>query len=178
MDCRAGGVILRANLDQRKSHDAVMKTILVPIDFSPVSRHVIDEAITLARAINGRLVVLHAVQPPAIVSDLAPFVGDALQFTAEVERGARQHLRRLQKSLMKRTVTLETICEQGFPTSIIIARAKELDACYIVLGSHGHTAFYDLVVGSVASGVLKRAICPLLIVPAQPKGRAGRSRRK
>jgi len=35
-----------------------------------------------------------------------------------------------------------------------------------VLGSHGHTAFYDLLVGSTTHGILLRAKCPVLIVPA------------
>jgi universal stress protein A len=34
-----------------------------------------------------------------------------------------------------------------------------------VLGSHGHTAFYDLLVGSTAAGVLKHAPCPVVVVP-------------
>jgi nucleotide-binding universal stress UspA family protein len=35
------------------------------------------------------------------------------------------------------------------------------------MGSHGHTAFYDLLVGSTTQGVLKKAPCPVLIVPAE-----------
>jgi nucleotide-binding universal stress UspA family protein len=40
-----------------------------------------------------------------------------------------------------------------------------------VMGSHGHTAFYDLLVGSTTHAVLKRAKCPVVIVPprAQPE---------
>lgn len=114
---------------------------------------------------------------PAIVTDLAPMVGEALQFTAEVERRARQHLHRLQKRLAEPRVTVETRCQQGSPVPLILAHAKELGADYIVLGSHGHTALYDLVVGSTASGVLKRATCPVVVVPAQPKAKVRRSRR-
>ena len=46
-----------------------------------------------------------------------------------------------------------------------IEQAERLTADYIVIGSHGHTAFYDLLVGSTASGVLKSASCPVVIVP-------------
>jgi hypothetical protein len=37
---------------------------------------------------------------------------------------------------------------------------------HYVIGSHGHTAFHDLLVGGTASGVLKRATCPVVVVPA------------
>ena len=46
-------------------------------------------------------------------------------------------------------------------------QAKKLGADYIVMGSHGHTALYDLLVGSTTHGVLMRAACPVVITPAQ-----------
>jgi nucleotide-binding universal stress UspA family protein len=62
-------------------------------------------------------------------------------------------------------VTAETVHVVGSPVPEIIEQAKTCAADYIVIGSHGHTAFYDLLVGSTANGVLKRAKCPVLIVP-------------
>jgi nucleotide-binding universal stress UspA family protein len=146
-----------------------MKTILVPVDFSKVSRYVLAEAAHLARLTKARLVLMHTVQPPAVVTDLAPLVGEALQMTAELEVIGRRHLRRLQKSPTLRGLKVETICEQGFPVAQILAQAKRLRADVIVLGSHGHGAVYHLVVGSTANGILKHAPCPVLIVPAPEK---------
>ena len=146
-----------------------MKTILVPVDFSKVSRYVLAEAARLARLTRARLVLLHIVQPPAVVTDLAPLVGEALQMTAELEVIGRRHLRRLQKSPTLRGLKVETLCEQGFPVAQILAQAKRTRADVIVLGSHGHGAVYHLVVGSTANGILKHATCPVLIVPAPEK---------
>jgi nucleotide-binding universal stress UspA family protein len=47
----------------------------------------------------------------------------------------------------------------------ILEQAQKLGAEYIVIGSHGHSAVYDVMMGSVASGVLKKSPCPVLIVP-------------
>jgi nucleotide-binding universal stress UspA family protein len=146
----------------------VMKTVLAAIDFSPISHAVLRVATALARAIHGRVFLINVVHTPSIATDLAPVVGEVLQFTGEIERGARRHLHQIQKRLAARNATVDTICLQGFPVAQIIAHAKELEAEYIVLGSHGHTAFYDLVAGSTASGVLKRATCPVVVVPAAP----------
>jgi nucleotide-binding universal stress UspA family protein len=145
-----------------------MNTVLAAIDFSRVSRKVLATAIQLARGIHGRVVVLNAVQPPAIVAELAPLAGEVVQITDEVERASRRHLQRIQKQLAAGGASVETVCQQGAPVQSITAHAKELGAHYIVLGSHGHNAFYDLVVGSTASGVLKRATCPVVIVPSMP----------
>ena len=53
----------------------------------------------------------------------------------------------------------------------VIEQANTCDPDYIVMGSHGHTAFYDLLVGSTTHGVLMRAKCPVVIVPSA-KGEA------
>jgi universal stress protein A len=151
-----------------------MKTILAAVDFSPVSRNVVKRAIELAHAVQGRVVLVHAVQPPNIISDVPPLVTDAVRFTADVERASRRHLQRVRQQCAKNGLEVEAVCRQGYPTTLILAEAKELDARYIVLGSHGHNAFYDLVVGSTASGVLKRASCPVVVVRAvadKPKRR-------
>ena len=145
-----------------------MKTVLAAIDFSPVSRAVLKAATELARAIQGRIVLLNVVPPPPIVTELAPLAGEVLQFTAELERGARRHLQQIQKRLAADGSEVESICVQGVASATILAHAKKLGADYIVLGSHGHTAFYDLIAGSTASGVLKRTTCPVVVVPAAP----------
>lgn len=147
----------------------VMKTVLAAIDFSPVSRVVVAVASELSRAIRGRIVLINVVQRPFIATDLAPLAGEVFQFTDELERGARRHLKRTEARLVARGLTVETICRQGFPVQTILAQAKTEEADFVVLGSHGHTAFYDLVAGSTASGVLKRAACPVVVVPAAPK---------
>jgi nucleotide-binding universal stress UspA family protein len=62
---------------------------------------------------------------------------------------------------------VETALLHGFIGPMILREAQKRRAAYIVIGSHGHSAFYDLVVGSTASLVLKRAACPVLVVPSQ-----------
>ena len=155
-----------------------MNSIVAAVDFSPVSRDVIAQAVALGQIFHEPVVLLHVVQPPPVATELAPLAGEVLQLTTEIERGARRHLERTQERLAKEGVTVETVCEQGYPVSLIAARAKELDARYIVVGSHGHTAFYDLVVGSIASGLLKRSVCPVVVVPARPAKTKTRAKTK
>ena len=59
----------------------------------------------------------------------------------------------------------------GSAVSAIVAKASEIDATYIVMGSHGHTALYDLLVGSTTHGVLKSSPCPVVIVPPPAKSK-------
>jgi nucleotide-binding universal stress UspA family protein len=151
-----------------------MKTILVPIDFSSVSRPVMAAAVVLARAFKGRVVLLHVVQQPVVINEYDLMVTDVARMAAGVERAAARHLAALKKSLERRLPEVTTVCRSGPPVLEILDQARKCAADYIVIGSHGHSAFYDLLAGSTASGVLKRSRCPVLVVPP-PKIKSAKS---
>ncbi|HEY0865139.1 MAG TPA: universal stress protein [Lacunisphaera sp.] len=143
-----------------------MKTILVPVDLSAATARVCAAACDLARLIDGRIVLLHVVPPPPIMmNDYYAFdTGHLAQAMAAVEKGATLKLRALARRLAKRA-PVRTVQVTGQPVGAILARARATKAAYIVLGSHGHGAMFDLLVGSTASGVLRKARCPVLVVP-------------
>ena len=143
-----------------------MKTILVPVDFSPISKQVLKEAAVLARLASARLVLLNVIAPPYVGTDFYGFAGENLvTIAAAAEMHSARHLARLKQTLEQAALPTETNHLTGYPLSVILDQADKLEADYIVIGSHGHTAFYDLFIGSVATGVLRGARCPVLIVP-------------
>jgi nucleotide-binding universal stress UspA family protein len=146
-----------------------MNTVIAPIDFSRASRGVIDEAIRLARSVQGRVVVMHVVKPALFASEVAPIASTSVEMTAEVERVARAQLQTMQRQLMKKGISVETVCTTGSPIRRIVEQAENQAARYIVMGSHGRTALRQLVVGGTASGVLKKAACPVVVVPLGKK---------
>lgn len=150
-----------------------MKTILVPIDFSDVTPRVLEKATELARALEGRIVVLHVIQPPVNLSASDPIlVENTARITAAAEKAADKYLERLEKGMLADFGAVRVQRVTGAPVARIIDEAEKLSADYIVLGSHGHTAVYDLLVGSTAHGVLKRSSCPVIIVPPSAEQRA------
>jgi len=54
---------------------------------------------------------------------------------------------------------------QGPPLEHILAQAESERVDLIVIGSHHHGAFYHLFEGGVTEGILRRARCPVLVVP-------------
>ena len=96
------------------------------------------------------------------------------QYAALAAESAAAALVRLQKKLQKNGITIQTARLVGFPGQRIVDCAHELRADYIVLGSHGHGALYDLIVGRTASHVLKHTSCPVVVVPQGPGRRAPR----
>jgi nucleotide-binding universal stress UspA family protein len=143
-----------------------MKTILVPVDLSAATARVCGSACDLAKLIGGRVVLLHVVAtPPIVMNDYYAFdTGHLAQAMAAVEKNATRKLRLLARRLAKRC-PVQTVQITGQPVGSILAKATALKATYIVMGSHGHGAMFDLLMGSTTNGVLRKARCPVLVVP-------------
>ncbi len=146
-----------------------MKTILVAVDSSSVSDAVVAQAQDLAQAGGGRIVLLTVVQPPVITSEYAPMIDNFEAITKAGETAAQKRLLELQSRLQAAGIGAETVQLTGAPVAQILHQAEARAADYIVMGSHGHTAIYDLLVGSTTHGVLLRAKCPVVIVPPKDK---------
>lgn len=143
-----------------------MKTVLAPIDFSAVSDRVITSAISLARLVDARLVLLNVVTPiPLVGAHLARATNTGADLLAAAEDEAAKKLVQLQRRLRDAGVTAHAVHASGPAIEGILEQAERLSADYIVVGSHGHGAIYDLIIGSTAHGVLKGATCPVVIVP-------------
>jgi nucleotide-binding universal stress UspA family protein len=147
-----------------------MKSILVPIDFSDVTTPVVETARKMAAAFQARLILLNVAEPePDFVGFEAgpPAVRVATARDFKVER---QRLDDLKARLLTAGSDVTALHIQGPIVEKILHEAGEQSADLIVIGSHGHGALYDLLVGSVTQGVIKDAKCPVVVVPALNKG--------
>lgn len=144
-----------------------MKTILTPIDFSTATEGVVESACKLASAENARVILLHVVQPPVLTSDYGLALENFQEAIAISEKHSVKRLAELSDQIRGRhaAVPVETQQRSGPPIAEILDAAKAGNADYIVMGSHGHNAFYDLLVGTTTHGVLRKAKCPVVIIP-------------
>ncbi|HET7538017.1 MAG TPA: universal stress protein [Candidatus Didemnitutus sp.] len=154
-----------------------MKTILVPVDLSGATVKVCDAAAKLAREVGGRLIILHAVpRLPLILGDYYAFEPGHLSSTLKASRKAAVHkLDSLQRWFHRRCPQTKVAMHDGAPSTVILRTAKAVRADYVVIGSHGHTAAYDLLVGSVTHTVLRKAPCPVVVVPIAKTPRKSRA---
>ena len=153
-----------------------MKTILAPIDFSPVTERVVAHASELAAAFRGRVVILATLIEPVFLAEYAPPPANLARVMVGAENDAKRRLAKIAQRLASRAIPVQTLLERGSPAAVITATAKKIRASYIVMGSHGHTAFYELIAGSTTQGVLKSAPCPVVIVPRIKAPKRTRSR--
>ncbi|MDT8436244.1 MAG: universal stress protein [Gemmatimonadota bacterium] len=141
-------------------------SLLVALDFSDVTDAQLEIVSRLARP-KREIVLFHVAEPdPSFIGmEAGPeAVRDqvARQFREEHERlqAMADRLREAghdARALLVRGPTIRTILEQ----------ADEAGAEVIVVGSHGHGKLFDLVVGSVSAGVIRKAKVPVLVVPSR-----------
>jgi nucleotide-binding universal stress UspA family protein len=143
-----------------------MKTIAALVDFSDATFKVLKQAHTLATAFGSKVEILHVIPPEPVVVDfgIAPTVMHEPSPAAVKEDADR--LRELEESLTKHGVQAAARQIHGSSIESLLDECDKVGADIIIIGSHRHGAVYELLVGSITAGVLKRAKCPVLVVPA------------
>lgn len=144
-----------------------MTTLLVPIDFSPVTAAVVEQAAQLAQAFSAALWLLYVAAPEPDFVGYQTGPSTVRQQVAHELHDTHRQLQEHATALRARGIDATALQVQGATTETILHEAARLQADVIVLGSHGHSALHRALLGSVSEGVLHRAPCPLLIVPAR-----------
>jgi nucleotide-binding universal stress UspA family protein len=158
-----------------------MKRILVPIDFSDVTLPVIDLARQLAKALNAEIHLVHvkeltaAAMPGTLgyglagMPELAPMSGvpgfESMPETIPEDEAQTSKLAKWQEEIAQDGIKVSLNEPTGAVAEEILNQADALDADLIVMGTHGHGAMYNLLVGSATKGVLKHSTRPVLLVP-------------
>ncbi|MDB6150176.1 MAG: hypothetical protein JWQ44_1624 [Chthoniobacter sp.] len=144
-----------------------MNTVLVPIDFSDATEPVVKTARALAQAFASRIVLLHVAEPDPDFIGFEPGPITVRQSVARDFKAEHQRLDELKTAIAADGGEVLALHIQGATVVKILQEAEQQGASWIVIGTHGHGAFYELLVGSVAQGVIKGASCPVVVVPAQ-----------
>ena len=148
--------------------------LVVAIDFSELTGQIIAEAEKLAKALNAKVFLLHVMPSPSPIIDVPPdveallppeevFKKESLPAPFDIPESSK--LISIAKQLQESGIDTAVIAVQNDEVSAIINESKKIGADYIMLGSHGHGALFHLIVGSVSEGVVRRATCPVIIVP-------------
>jgi nucleotide-binding universal stress UspA family protein len=143
-----------------------IRSILVPIDFSPHSARALDDALDLAKKFGAKLHVLHAYHLPALVG-----MPDEIVIPPDFWMGVRDAAaRKLEKTLQKvrsAGVACESHLLEGPPSQAIVQLAEKIGVDLIVMGTQGLTGLKHVLLGSVTERVLRTAPCPVLGVKAR-----------
>lgn len=141
--------------------------ILVPMDFSMASEAAMHHALVLAQQSAGRITLLHVLEgyPYETVYSGARAMRLIEDYDARVAKTSRALRRRVPPDAYN-WCEVETTVVSGVPHRSILATAAEIEADLIVMGLPDRGAIDRVVMGSTTMPVLRRANCPVLLVPA------------
>lgn len=148
-----------------------MQNILAAIDFSEVTPATIAQAETMARAFGCKLWLIHAVAPePEFVGfgTGPPSVRDNVAHAYQKEH---HQLQEWAETLRQKGIDTTGLTIQGATIETILAEVEKLKADLVIVGSHGHGRLFKAIVGSVSEGIIRKADCPVLVVPVSQHSR-------
>jgi nucleotide-binding universal stress UspA family protein len=142
------------------------RPILFATDGSPCAADAQRKAIELAQLLRAPLIVV-SVAHPAL-----PTVGYSAygysNVVAELTKAEHARLKELLASVAETVgqvgVSCSTVAADGRVVEEICKRARDYEAQLIVVGSHGWGAARRLFSGSVSTGLVHSAPCPVLVV--------------
>jgi len=136
----------------------MIKNILVPIDYSEGSLNALDTAVHIAAGNKASLKILH-------VNDLMPGEEDQ-----RIENKTIDIYNTIApKVLAQYNVNSEIIFAEGIVGHAIVNAVLENNIDLIVMGTHGTSGSRELFIGLNAYYTVKRASCPVLLIPEGKK---------
>jgi len=150
---------------ERASPSAInLQHILVPVDFSPLSKKAVLYAARLAQRFGAQIDLLHVVEP-----EIPPAFDGYMIAAPAISNGAAANCAPRMKTLVNSVRTsgvakVESKIRMGLAAFEIVEAAKELDVDLIVIATHGYTGWKHFAIGSTAERVVRAAPCPVLVV--------------
>jgi nucleotide-binding universal stress UspA family protein len=141
--------------------------IIVAVDLSEATSKVIEAARGVADLTGASIHILHVVETEA------DFIGksdDADKQQAQVAKDFPMEYERVKtvaEKLQNDGLDASTCLLRGPAIAITLKEAKRLEAGLIVVGTHGHGAVYDVLIGSYSAGIIRKSKLPVLVVPIQ-----------
>jgi nucleotide-binding universal stress UspA family protein len=148
--------------------------ILCPVDFSGHSRLALDYATALARWYEAEVVAFHAYAVATVPATIGAFPAATSVGLPLTREEILRDLDVFVRPVHAAQVPARTIVTTGSAAHSILELAEKLPASLIVMGTHGASGFERLMLGSVTEKVLRKASCPVLVVPRHADAPSGK----
>ena len=154
-----------------------IKNILLALDFSEITGELINAGEALAKPYNANLHLLHTEPPTSgyvyytagIEYNIITGFGYADTYSQQIEKESlandKHALEIIQNQLKKKDIKTTFSLLKGEIAETIVNEAQKIPADLIIIGSHKHGAFYNLLFGSTETKLLKESPYPILIIP-------------
>lgn len=154
-----------------------IKKLLYVTDLSENSRYAFSYAASIANRYGAGVTILHVMEAmsPSASAQIAIYIGN--EEWAEIEKRNKQEVMDTIKTRLEDFcseasselpecpfITDATLVKEGNASEVILDDAHNGDFDLVVMGTHGHSAFVDAMMGGTARRVLRRCKKPVLAV--------------
>ena len=148
-----------------------IRRILVAVDGSKPSIDASAHAIDMAKRLDAELTAIYVVSPDIrynyLEDTITPRLPGALKdiMMITMQRGGK-HVGKVKQKAMEKNVSVKTDVIIGISSIVkeIVEYAEKNKIEMIVIGSRGISGIKKMLLGSVASGVVTYAHCPVLVM--------------
>jgi nucleotide-binding universal stress UspA family protein len=139
--------------------------VLLPADGSDNAQRAIVKAVAIAQAFKSRVTAIYVIDPYAFSGVGADFAYGQAEYLSAARAEAEVALAQARDAFSAVGMAIETaVVEAHSVPRGILAKAQELRADLIVMGSHGKRGLEKIVLGGVTRHVLSHAHLPVLVV--------------
>lgn len=146
-----------------------INNILFPTDFSETAQNAFRYCLCLADHYAAEITLLHVIYPEYEMLDLPVMAVKATRDKAEAGRNALSSFIELGVGQVQEQLLGEPIVhiqvEVGTPVAVIMQQTKQQQPDLIIMGTKGEHNALEKTLGSVTTGVIEEAGCPVIVIP-------------
>ncbi len=140
-------------------------TIVVPTDFSRLSRSAFEYAKDVAEMSDATIHLIHVLEKnPHFIQQKVSDQSEA-EFIRAAENEAEKKLLSAREEFEDSEIQIVHCLRKGVDYEEIVNYAKEVNASLIVIATHSRTGALHNLLGSVAEKVIRYSKCPVLVIP-------------
>ena len=156
---------VRQREEQAPADDPGVARVVVPVDFSDLSRAALRYAARLGSLFDVPMRLVHAVEVPtfpAVYETESPKMK-----TRKAKERAEEELRSWGEAVVEEGGSVSYVVHRGDPTDIVVQATAEADTL-TVMGTRGLTGARRTMLGSVTEAVIREADGPVLAARTFP----------
>ncbi|MDX1652304.1 MAG: universal stress protein [Brumimicrobium sp.] len=146
-----------------------MTKILFPTDFSEAAKKAFLYALELTERLNAQLTVFHVYELPELGRSMKTTTQEVYELmeleTFENFKKSVKQLHDFAGEHGYEKVNFNQLMAEGETVHTITRMAEKEQVDYIIMGTKGATGLKEVLLGSVASGVIDNAHCPVISIP-------------
>jgi nucleotide-binding universal stress UspA family protein len=170
-------LIVRSRDEGKEPAEVHLKTVIVPLDGSPLAEQVLPYLTPLAKALELKVVLVRVIPPEGLhygYRDYPVRYSEDFAPEEETEKHATDYLHRISDKLQEGGLgSAEECVLRGNPAEAIVDLAQATPDNLVAMTTHGRSGLGRWVLGSLTDRVVRHSGDPVLVVRAMAHPTAG-----